>query len=373
VSSAGLSDASAPEFLATIDAIDAAWLDRVFHSAGVRTTPVAAVRREPIGFGTTSQVQRLSLAFAGPRGEAPATVVAKFPNPLAPGASPDPGVAAGYLREVAAYAHLGRATPFRVPGCYWAECRDDGAFNLILEDLGEGCRPGDQIAGCSIAEARAVVRELAELHGAALGASTLAGLPWLRRPAATADRAAARYRTGAGVMRARFADRLGAEAMAALDGAAELIAPWVAAPLSIEAMIHSDPRVDNIIFEGPEAAPRACLIDLQFLAVGEPAFDLAYFLTGSLEPAERAACEHELVLGHAAHLRSRGADYDDATAWRVYRENAIAGLLGTVGAAAILADAMGVDELLFALARRNCAAVIELDGLSALERRLSLV
>ena len=143
--------------------------------------------------------------------------------------------------------------------------RDDGHFNLILEDLGAGFRPGDQIAGCSIAEAHAVAVELA-------------GLNWPRRRAAGASRSAGFYRQGALVMHARFADTL---------TPADLVEPWTATVSATQSLIHSDPRVDNILFGTTPAGVAAWLIDLQQMAVGDPAYDLAYFLNSSLAPAER--------------------------------------------------------------------------------------
>jgi hypothetical protein len=356
----------APPILDRIEAIAPNWLDQVFVHAGLRAAPVASVRCEPVGNGNTSAVQRLTLAFKGDPGEAPPTLIAKFPKVAGDGKTIDPEIF-GYEREVAAYRYFAGA-PFRLPKCYLAQSRPGGAFNLILEELGAGCRPGDQIAGCSIADAEAVVRELTALHAFSWKRPVLAE-SWPRRRAPNAAQSTGLYDQGVLVMRERHAERLGPAAMRALEATAPLVEAWSAWPLELS-LIHTDPRVDNIIFEETPAGLRACLIDLQSIAVGEPACDLAYFLTGSLSPRDRAACERRLVAGHAAAMAVAGADFDPEQAWESYCANAISGLVATVSAAGMLAGEPRADPLIFALAERNCAAVLELDGIAAVERRI---
>ena len=93
-------------------------------------------------------------------------------------------------------------------------------------------------------------------------------------------------------------------------------------------------------------------------------------MTGSLSPRDRAACERRLVAGHAAAMAVAGADFDPEQAWESYCANAISGLVATVSAAGMLAGEPRADPLIFALAERNCAAVLELDGIAAVERRI---
>jgi hypothetical protein len=193
---------------------------------------------------------------------------------------------------------------------------------------------------------------------------------WPRRRAENAVQSAALYARGVAVMQDRHAGALGAAAMAAIEGFATLVGPWSGVVADL-CLIHADPRVDNIIFEHTPAGDRACVIDLQSIAVGDPAFDLAYFLTGSLSPQDRAACERRLVLDHAQALARAGADLGPEQAWESYRQNAVAGLMATVSAAGILAVERRADPLILALAERNCAAVLELDGLAAAQERVA--
>ncbi|HEX7821118.1 MAG TPA: phosphotransferase [Sphingobium sp.] len=363
-----------PALLERVEDIVPAWMDAVLRGAGVAAPPLRAVRAEPVGHGTTSVVCRLHLDYAGKgagaRAISPATLIAKFPRGKQDGLAVDP-VVAGFAREVAAYRHFGAAAPCRIPRCYLAAVDDRGVFNLILEDLDAGCCPGDQIAGCSIAEGMAVVHELAGLHAAWWEAPALSTLDWPRDRTSAAAQHARLYRRGAAVMQERFGDRLDAQALRIIGDAAELVERFYATPPAVRSLIHTDPRVDNIIFEGEGEALRACLIDLQSMAVGDPANDLAYFLTGSLSPTDRAACERDAVEVHAARLRGAGIAQDSADAWERYCQYAMAGLTGTVAAAGVVQQGEHVDRLLMTLVRRNCAAVAALDGLAAAERRIA--
>lgn len=349
--------------LETVDAIDPAWMDRVLAHAGVAAPKVLAVAHTLVGQGTTSAVTRLSLTYAPGAGDGPATLVAKFPSPSALGEAASPEVV-GYAREVEAYRYFGAACGFRVPACLFAEVREDGWFNLILADLGTDCRPGDQIAGCTSAEAFAVARELAGLHAAYWQAPGLASLDWVRRRAPGAGRSAAYYAHGAKVMRQRFADVLSLAELDLIDAAVPLVAPWAQAAAPVESLLHGDPRVDNIMFADGPGGPVAWLIDLQQMMVGDPAFDLAYFMGSSLAPADRAACEREVIAAYAARIRAAGHDLTDAAAWAAYQQQALAALTATVQAAGGFPDDPKLNALITTMARRACAAVVDLDGLA---------
>lgn len=358
-----------PAVLEKVEAIEPSWIDQVLAQAGLHAPRVASLRVEPVGHGTASTVVRLSLAYADQSSTAPRTLIAKFPKASVNGEAPDAAVF-GYEREVAAYRFFGPTPPCRMPKCYFAGIRADGVFNLILEELTDDCWPGDQVAGCSIAEAGAVVQTLAALHGA-YDPAVVADLSWPKRRKHLAEQSARMFARGAIVMRERYADQLGAEALTTIDLVAPLVGPWSAVTSAVECLIHTDARVDNVIFEKMPSGIRACLIDLQSMAIGDPAYDIAYFLSGSLEPADRAVCERELVESHTAALRESGVASNPTTAWENYRQHAIAGMIATVSAAALLAASPPIDRLLVALARRNCAAVQELDGIAAAQRRIA--
>ena len=342
--------------------LDEAWLKGLLARAGYDVRDLLLRSVEPVGVGNTSEVALLRLA--GKLAPLPPTMIAKVPRIMPDGSMP-PADLFGYDREVAAYRFFGPRPSFRIPRCFAAE-QDAGTFSLLLEELGMGCRPGDQVGGCSIADAEAVVAELAAMHVCYWRSDEIDALDWANRRWLNAERTAGLFARGVAVMRPRYSEHLDETALALIESAEPLIHDWAATVPFAPTLIHADPRIDNVIFE---AAGRACLIDLQSISIGDAAFDLAYFLTGSLEPADREACEARLVRAHAEAVRLVDPAYGDETAWRRYCQFSLAGLVATVGAAGLLGDRAHVPQIA-ALARRNCAAVVALDGIAAARDRI---
>jgi hypothetical protein len=271
-----------------------------------------------------------------------------------------------YACEIAAYRFFGDGAGFRHPKVYFAQSADHGAFNLVMEDLSDWT-PGDQISGCSIAEAEAVIRECTALHLRYWNDATLATLDWPRRMSAIASPFAQMFASGAGIMHANYGDALGAD-LDIIDQATPLVELFFSRPLSQSTLIHGDLRVDNILFQHKANAVEACLVDFQVAAIGDPLFDLAYFLSGSVQPADRRAHERRFVSEHTRALKATDASYDAEAAWDRYRAHSIVGLAATVVAAAVIGRNPYIDRLLVTLAQRNCAAIRDLDGIAQARR-----
>ncbi|MGE4323277.1 MAG: phosphotransferase [Sphingobium sp.] len=362
-------DLPPPDFVTSVEAMDHLWLQRMFKAAGVDVPRIAMVHRvEPIGNGTTSQVCRLHFGYNADAAGYPHRVVAKVPNGRAGGMG-DQVQFYGYDREVDAYRFFGANPPFRIPGHYFAQARSADSFCLVMEDVEDNGRPGDQIAGCSVEEAEAVVREFTAMHRHYINDASVNALSWPIRPADRADAIARLYARGMERFR-RYAGEMTARDMAIMDAVIPLAGPWTAARPPFETLIHGEPRVDNIMFQHGEDGVRACLIDLQQITLGDPIFDLAYFLSGSIDPVDRASCERRLVSDHAAALHAVHPAYDPEDAWERYCQNAISGLLATVGATALVEPTPHIDRLLVTLARRNCATIADLDGIDAAQRKI---
>lgn len=219
-----------------------------------------------------------------------------------------------------------------------------------------------------MAEAEVVVQELGGLHawGRQLGAAPA----WAKSLATSAPVIGTFYRKGAEAARSHLSAQLDAGMLAVIDGAVPLVEPWLWAASHGDFVIHTDPRVDNFIFRKSGDGVEAYLLDFQQMAMGDPAFDLAYFLTGSIDPTGRPQRERDFVEMHLAVLRSAGVESDAEAAFDSYRQHAISGLVATIAAAGSLELTPQVSELIVALARRNCAAISELDGLEAAQRMI---
>ena len=255
------------------------------------------------GTGVIGLVTRVHLEADG----GPASVIAKFPSP----AAENRAVAATYDmygREVRFYQDIADKLPMRTADCYFAahdpESQD---FVLLLEDLAE-YRIGDQVAGCTLEEARAVVDAIAAMH-----ASTWTGaqFPGLQSHASDMQRDGmiGGFQLGWPVVLEQFADLVPRAARTAgekMPGAiGRLLEEMCSEPVCLS---HADVRLDNIFFG---ADGEVVLVDWQSACTSAPEQDLAYFLTQSVP---RDVLSREDLVGRyhaalAAALAEAGIDY----------------------------------------------------------------
>ena len=283
---------------------------------------VSAVEIDEIGagLGVSSAVYRARLSGDG----CPESVVVKL-TAKDPDAAFTATILSMYRREVAFFGELAAHAPMRVPASYHGAVSDDGSeVAVVMEDLG-GNRLCDQITGMSEADAIAAVDALARWHaqwwndvdgmadrGCALalgndlypvvlpglfdeGWTKLTGSEACRPPAELAD------------IGPRFGARI-ADLLQQLDGA----------PVTL---LHGDYRADNLMFS-PQGDPIA--IDFQLIHTGSAAYDLAYFITQSLDPATARGVERSLFDRWIHGLSAAGvpaADLDGM--WERYRVAAL--------------------------------------------------
>jgi hypothetical protein len=353
-----------PPLIDSAERIDADWLQRALAAGGA--VPVQRIAGlgsiAPVGNGTSRSTVRVQAGYNVGHITAPGSAICKI-GKLPARAD---GSASPFARETRAYAFFGSEPPFRIPKLYWAASDETGLANLVLEDLGARAEPGDQIAGCSVAQAGAVVLELARLHRAYWNSPELERLVWLLDPRSLAPA----YAVGARALREWLGDRIEADAFPIVDGFARLVDRWLEAPPAHRTLVHGDPRVDNVLFERiPGGGVRACLIDWQTIRAGDPQYDVAYFLSGSVSPEDRRACERELVRAHARSIAEVEPGYGPDQALESYRFHIPSGLFLTGVAAAHIQRTDHNARLLEALVRRNVAAIRDWDALSAIEAR----
>lgn len=362
-------DLPAPELLDSVDQIKPEWLQRVFAHAAMKVPLVTIVGCEPIGGGTVCKTVKVKIAYNVPS-PAPQTLVAKF-HTETPGAGAKAERFGYHPREVAVYNLLGANPPVQTPRVYLAKAGGDGTkLNLLLEDLSSRCRLGDQVEGCSVAEAGAVVEQLARLHCRFLNAKELGEMTWGADRSFDKSHLQTSYSSGASVFHDHFANQLTKAELRTIDEFASLVGAWWGQKSDFLTLLHGDARVDNVLFETrSDGTPSAYLVDWQLARVGDPQIDVAYFLTGSLSPQHRRACEHDLIRRHASLVREKESRYTDEIALNSYRLNVVAGLLYTVGAANKLSSIPSMETLLLALVRRNCAAVTDWSALDVLRGR----
>ncbi len=349
-----------PSLIAAPGEITADWLQRALAAGGVASVQRLALEPEvtPVGHGTTSIVVRVRAAYNSGQITAPRSAICKI------GAQADhsPERPGPFERERRAYALFGPEPGFRVPQCWFGATDAQGLTNLLIEDLTESTTAGDQITGCSPADAALTIRELALFHRRWLGRTGDVEPGLLLAP----EQLLFAYAKGAGVLREWLAGPIPENELAIIDAFGRLAPTWLAQRPRHTSLIHGDPRVDNVLFEGQGETRRACIIDWQSLGTGDPQYDVAYFLSGSVSPEDRRACEQELVAEHAAMLAEADPTYSADQALEAYRRNIVSGPWMTVVAAAFIARNAHNAGLLTTLVARNTAAIADWDGLAAI-------
>jgi len=326
--------------------LTAAWL------SGVLGREVADLAVERVGTGQIGACYRLSIGGPGSTD----TVLAKLPPP-------DPGerdmMAGAYRGEVRFYQRIASTVAVRTPYCHHAEIAEDsGDFVLLLEDLAPA-EQGDQIAGCSVGEARAAVVNLAGLHGprwcdrSLLDVDTLS----LNGPEDIAL-LLEMYAPTTELFLGGLGDLVSTADAATLRACVPAIGPWLLARQERFGLVHGDYRLDNLMFSPTEVAA----VDWQTLSLALPARDLAYFVATSLDPEQRRAHERDLVAAYHQALVGYGvADYPLETCWEDYVFAMLqVPLVATFGCAYSTTRTERGDQMFAVMVARGCAAIRDL-------------
>jgi hypothetical protein len=350
-----------PAIVADPVAVTPAWITDVLRRAGHDVT-VTDVVATPVGTGQMAHNERFTLTYEGDPGDAPRTVVGKFP-------SPDPtsrasGATGAYATEVRFYRELAPTVAIRTPRCLWGAHDDTGDFVLILEDLAPAAQ-GDQIAGCSLAQAEAAVHNLAGLHGPRWNDPALRELDWVVGGTGEGRSAGlAQYmELATAPFVDRYRDRLTPEDADLLQRFAPVAGAWSTGRMAPFAPVHGDYRLDNLLFATAAGGDPVATVDWQTLSIGLPLHDLAFFLGNSLHPEQRRAHERDLVERYHAALGHHGVhDYRLDACWDDYRYGQFHGLVITIlGSMAVVQTDRG-DDMFMAMAARHCAAIRDLEA-----------
>ncbi|CAN5397550.1 phosphotransferase [soil metagenome] len=322
---------------------------------------VTAASVTPVGTGQTGATYRVALTYGAPT-DLPATLIVKLPSQ---DEAVRERVALGYKSEHSFYTEVADTLAMPLPHCYHCEIDRNGAdFVMLLADLAPAVQ-GDQLLGCSVAEARLAAQALAGLHG-----PRWCDPAWLTFTGATMPRPDADFARGLGEIAVMAADttlgklgeRMSQQDRDTLTATAALVGTWLLLEPDRFSLLHGDYRLDNLLFD-PERT-RVTVVDWQTLTVGLPARDLAYFTGTSLVPELRADAEQSLVVDYHRELLGHGvSDYDADECWRDYRLGMPqVPLITTFGFAFSAATERG-DDMVLTMLERGCRAIRELGTL----------
>ncbi|MGP0101959.1 MAG: phosphotransferase [Solirubrobacteraceae bacterium] len=337
--------------------LTSAWL-----AEALGTGPIDGFTVEPIGTGQMSESRRVRIDYAPGPDAGPATVVLKTAS--ADENSRSVGVGLGvYDREVRFYRELAPRVGGPLPQCHAAVIDPEGWFTLLLEDVAPAVQ-GDQIAGCTVEQARLATHELAKLHAPLFGDPQLGATPWLNQEMVLGQALMAQLLP---TFLERYGDRVALEHQGVCRRFVESLDGWVADRRPPLGLVHGDYRLDNMLFGAGDAPRRFAVVDWQTVGWGPVMTDLSYFLGGSLAVEDRRAHEHALVREYydALHAHGvRGFDWDHC--WAGYRRQSFLGILMTVGPAVLVERTDRGDEMFLVSLSRYAQQILDLDALELL-------
>lgn len=335
----------------TPDEITAAWLSVVLGTDGVEVGDVTR-----IGTGQMSQSFRVAYTDGGEE----RSVVVKLASDDATSRATGVGLGA-YLREVSFYRNLAGRIGGPLPQCHLAEYdAAEGWFTLVLEDIA-GATQGDQIAGCTVEEARAALIELARVHAPVLGDLALGASDWLNQPNPLNQGLVTQLLPG---FLERYAGRIAPEHVAVCERFVPSIDGWVADAQPPLGLVHGDYRLDNLLF-APDGS--CTVVDWQTVSWGPAMADASYFLGGGLQVEDRRAHEEELLRAYHDELVRLGVrDLSWEDCFREYRRQAFGGVLMAIAASMLVVRTDRGDDMFMTTLARHCQQVLDLDALELL-------
>ena len=295
---------SQADFPTTLSELSVEWLSQALGAE------VAAFEVEPmgagVGFAGSIYRVRVTLGDAGESDLKSAIWKIASTHPPTHGLLMQTGA---YEREAGFYFALSRRVPASCKPYFSAYDADAGALCILMEDLA-ALEAGNQVGGCTPAQARAAVDAMAALH-AEFWDDAPPGVP---RHDHAADEITHMHAASWRQLR-----RYGAQGLPVpteLLDAADAITPHIGAiksglaepPITLQ---HGDMRLDNMFFESDGSVR---LIDWQVIRAGRGAYDLAYFLATSLPTESRREMQSELITAYVDALTARGVvGYDAET------------------------------------------------------------
>ena len=352
------------DFPAHPDEVTSEWLTKRLREGGALASGrVAAFAWQAIGTGQVGDTVRITLEYEG--GIGPLTLTGKFP--AADPTSKSTAAAFGlYAKEVGFYRDIAPLLDVRVPRTYAADVDETGAeFMLLFEDLGP-CRQGNQLASCSLADARHAISQAAAIHAPTRERSDILDRDWLATSAETLGQIKALYPKAHELFADRYSDALEPDLLAVCHQLNEASDHWLGRGTSERCLIHGDFRLDNMLFDIRGGAEPMAVLDWQTVAVGNGLTDIGYFLGCGTGDALRREAERELLDLYCFEMTKRGVPLTRDQVWDDYRLGALHGVSTAVFSAAFVERTERGDANFLSMAHGACSLALEHDSIGLL-------
>jgi hypothetical protein len=331
--------------------------------AGGRVTRVAC---SAMNAGMMASISRLHLDYAGERGAAPPTLVAKYAalNPT------NRQIALRYdlyQRETRFVRELGPRTRLRMPRSYCCAVEDD-RFLILMEDLCD-YGLGSQAEGATLAQAELAVDELTQLHAPFWNRADEHA--WVPSIASSAHARNMQELAALGVdgVAERFGEHLPrvlSEGKTRFLAAIPAMQEWMAEPPTT--LVHGDFRMENLLYGCRPEHDALVVIDWQGALRARGMADVALFLGQSAQTEVRRAHERALIARYVEGLRAGGVsglDFD--AAWADYRRSLLySWVYALVVAGTLDASSDAARAWMSQMVARQAAASRDLDLFSLL-------
>jgi hypothetical protein len=340
------------------------WLTSALRDTGtIVDSRVTGLEHEIIGegVGVLGQLARFSLAYDSPEPEAPKSLIGKFPAAVQENRDLA-NLFRFYEREVRFYERIAEEVELRTPRRYYSHFDDEtNDFVLLIEDMAPA-RCGNQVEGCSSEEARTTILNMAPFHATWWDRVDTPHLDWIPYGNDPIQHfAESSYNDGWDNFVSNFGERLSPRAMAIAERLkSKIIVLEHELTRDNLTIAHGDLRYDNLFFgDSGEIA----IADWQIVLRGPGAYDVAYFMSQSVDPAHRRSCEMEILRDYHDILTDGGVKgYSFEQLFNDYRTCAMFCLVYPVvsGGNLDLANERGV-ELVTAMLDRSVATILDLD------------
>lgn len=357
-----------------MDEITPEWLTAALRSRGfVDNCSVTSIDKVTIGAGVgiLGELCRMTPTYSADEPNAPKTLIAKLPT-ADPGGKGIAQMLGFYEKEARFYDELADTIGVRTArGYFTASNPAEVKYVILMEDLG-GLRIGDQVAGASLQECRLVVEQLARLHARWWDCPELHALDWI--PPINSPMlklSALAYAQAFEPFIQKFGDHLTGQqkdfAAAYLPRMNPMQDHFATGP---QTLCHGDLRLDNVFWGSPDDSSPITLIDWQIAIKSRGPYDVAYFMSQSVDPGIRAASEETLIRDYHGLLAETGVkDYSFDQCWDDYRASVMGCLTYPLvaGGSVDLANERGL-ELATKMLNRSLAAIMDLKAYEVLDR-----